>query len=57
MIVMGMGRRQVVRHLVLVQTFAGSNPSAPDLIFWITFGKILLYPELCNMTFLFRQDF
>ena len=25
-----MGRRQVVRHLVLVQAFGGSNPSAPD---------------------------
>ena len=24
-----MGRRQVVRHLVLVQAFGGSNPSAP----------------------------
>lgn len=23
------GRRQVVRHLVLVQTFRGSNPCAP----------------------------
>ena len=26
-----MGRRQVVRHLVLVQAFGGSNPSAPDV--------------------------
>ena len=26
-----MGRRQVVRHLVLVQAFGGSNPSAPEL--------------------------
>ena len=25
-----MGRRQVVRHLVLVQAFGGSNPSAPE---------------------------
>lgn len=24
-----MGRRQAVRHLVLVQAFGGSNPSAP----------------------------
>ena len=26
-----MGRRQVVRHLVLVQASGGSNPSAPEL--------------------------
>ena len=26
-----MGYRQVVRHLVLVQTFGGSNPSTPEL--------------------------
>ena len=26
-----MGRRQVVRHLVLVQAFGGSNPSVPDI--------------------------
>jgi hypothetical protein len=25
-----MGYRQVVRHLVLVQTFGGSNPSTPE---------------------------
>lgn len=25
-----MGRRQAVRHLVLVQAFRGSNPFAPD---------------------------
>ncbi len=25
-----LGRRQVVRHLVLVQAFGGSNPSAPE---------------------------
>ena len=31
-----MGRRQVVRHLVLVQTFGGSNPSAPVNIFKIS---------------------
>ena len=24
-----LGRRQVVRHLILVQAFVGSNPSAP----------------------------
>jgi hypothetical protein len=27
--VMAMGCRQVVRHLVLVQTFRGSNPCTP----------------------------
>lgn len=34
-----MGRRQVVRHLVLVQAFGGSNPSAPELITGCPFDK------------------
>jgi hypothetical protein len=34
-----MGYRQVVRHLVLVQTFGGSNPSTPESNVYIKFNK------------------
>lgn len=33
-----MGYRQAVRHLVLVQTFGGSNPSTPEQNSYIKFN-------------------
>jgi phosphoglycolate phosphatase-like HAD superfamily hydrolase len=41
-----MGRRQVVRHLVLVQAFLGSNPSVPVLIL-----NMSSQPELLALDF------
>jgi hypothetical protein len=41
-----MGRRQVVRHLVLVQAFLGSNPSVPVLI-----SNMISQPELLALDF------
>lgn len=34
-----MGYRQAVRHLVLVQTFGGSNPSTPEPTYYIKFNR------------------
>jgi phosphoglycolate phosphatase-like HAD superfamily hydrolase len=41
-----MGRRQVVRHLVLVQAFLGSNPSVPVLIV-----NMSIQPQLLALDF------
>jgi hypothetical protein len=41
-----MGRRQVVRHLVLVQAFLGSNPSVPVLV-----SNMINQPELLALDF------
>lgn len=47
-ITVALGRRQVVRHLVLVQAFGGSNPSAP--VYLITLAveaKVSTLPGEC----------
>ena len=51
------GCRQVVRHLVLVQTFGGSSPSIPDFKNSRLGGSffISLYWECCNVTIGFQD--
>ncbi len=44
-----MGRRQVVRHQVLVLAFGGSNPSGP--------AKLSLLPAFCRLVICFYRDF
>ena len=42
-----MGRRQVVRHQVLVLAFGGSNPSGP--------AKLSLLPAFCRLVIFYRD--